>query len=210
MLAIAPGSAFAQWSSAGHRLAVARSDHRNVIDSQIPLGFAYPPIATSVFRSATVIPLHRGMALESRGIIGPLGMDRMLSLRQHEFRIGSRSLRMPLISLLRCSNFPDTGEFVMVLASTMTLTKPLKSGAVTRGGGFLLKTRRAFRAGETIPAVRIIFQRKKFLFSLEPAPGAETQPAVSISQRGLGAADRAVAREAWRLARQSARLGVPK
>jgi hypothetical protein len=209
MLAVVSTHLFAQQPWASRRLAAARPDRSNVIDSRIPLGFNFPPIEGKAFRSAPVIPLHKGMAFPSRGIIGPLGLDRMLTLRQHDFRIGSQRLRMPVISLMRCSNFPNTGEFVMVIASTITFPTKLKSGAAVHGGGFLLETRREFRAGETIPAVRVIFQRKKFLFSLEQTAGPEPQPVVSAVQEGLRAADRAIALEAWQRAQQSARMGVP-
>jgi len=209
MLAFAASSLVAQHAPGRPPLAAPRADRSNVIESQMPIGFDFPPLAARAFRSTTVIPLQKGMVLPSRGIIGPLGMDRMLSLRQHDFRIGSQRVRYPVISLVRCSNFPDTGEFVMVIASTVTLQTKLGSGQRLHGGGFLLETRRAFQAGETIPAVRVIFHRKRFLFSLEPAAGSPPQPALSAAQEGLSAADQAVALEAWRLSMQSAGMGVP-
>ena len=205
MLASAAGPAIAQTAQAK-----VRADRSNLIESQIALGFDYPPIARKAFLSAPVIPLPKGTVLPTRGVVGPLGMDRMLTLRQQDFAIGTRTLRYPVIGMMRCSNFPYTGEFVMVIASTTLIHENVKSGEVLHTGGFLLQARRAFRAGEKLASVRVLFQQKQFFFSIEEAPeatGAAPQPLLSIVQEHRSAADLDVALEAWRLSNQSAREG---
>jgi len=189
-------------------LAPIRADRSNVLESQIPLGYAHPPIAGSAYRNTTVVPLKKGSVLPSRGIVGPLGMDRMLSLRQYDFTVGGQRQRFPVISLMRCSNFPDTGEFVMVIASTTAIQSNLKSGDVLDQEGFQLESRRAFRSGENVPSLRILFQHKKFILSLEAVQGS-SQPALSISPDLANAGQRAIALEAWKYAQQSAKMGVP-
>jgi hypothetical protein len=202
---LASGALAAQIKS----LAPIRPDRSNVLESQIPLGFDHPPIAGSSFRNTTAIPLPKGSVLPSRAILGPLGMDRMLSLRQYDFTVGSRRLRFPVISLMRCSNFPNTGEFVQVVASTTAILRNLKSGETLQEHGYRVEARRALRSGEKLPSLRILFQRKKFIFSLEATPGPSPKPVLSIAKDLLTEHDRAIAMEAWRLAQQSAEMGVP-
>lgn len=204
LVCLAGGSLAAQIKS----LAPVRADRSNVLESQIPLGYAHPPIAGSAFHNTTVVPLKKGSVLPSRGIVGPLGLDRMLSLRQYDFTFGGRKQRFPVISLLRCSNFPDTGEFVMAIASTTDIRRNLKSGDVLQQEGFQLESRRAFRSGEKIPSLRLLFQHKKFIVSLEAVEGS-SKPALSISPDLASAGQRAIALEAWKYAQQAARMGVP-
>jgi hypothetical protein len=203
---VAAGSLHAQVKS----LAPIRADRSNVLESQIPLGFNHPPIAGASFRNTTVVPLPKGSVLPARGILGRLGLDRMLSLRQHDFTVGSRRQRYPVMSLMRCSNFPATGEFVQVIASTTTIRRNLKSGSVLQENGFQLETTRAIRRGEKLPSLRILFQHKKVLLSLEATAGPSPKPVLSISQDLMSAGERAIALEAWRFAQQSAKMGVPQ
>ena len=70
--------------------------------------------------------LHKGEVLPSKGVLGKLGMDRMLSLRQFEFEKGAHSMQYPVVGLMRCSNFSDTGAFVKVIASKTALRADAK------------------------------------------------------------------------------------
>ena len=185
-----------------------RPDRGNVIDSQITLASGAQPIVRQAFLNAPVVPLPKGTVLPSMGVLGPLGMDRMLSLQRHDFNLASRSVGYPVVAMMRCSNFPDTGEFVRVIATSTLLHGSVNTGAVLHAQGFVLEAKRAFHAGERIPSLRVVFQQKQFIFSLEATSestsNATPQPLLSIVPEHLTPADRNVALEAWRLSNRSA------
>ena len=187
---------------------------RTFLDSQITLGTAYPPITNRAFVSMPVMQLKAGEVLPSRAVMGRLGMDRMLSLRQFDFATGPRNMPYPVVGLMRCSNFSATGSFVKVIASKTALRAAVKAGEAVRSGGFLIEARRAIPARETIPSVRIIFGEKYFIFSIEEAPptvnSAKPQPALTIAEEHAEARDREIALEAWRLSNASVREGILK
>ena len=192
---------------------VTQSNGRTFLDSQITLGTDYPPITNKVFVNMPVLQLKKGAVLPSRGMIGKLGMDRMLSLRQFDFAIGPRTVQYPVIGLMRCSNFSDTGSFVKVIASKTALRAEARAGEAVRSGGFLIEAKREIKARETIPTVRVSFGDQYFIFSIEEAPQTKADsmkpmPLLSIAQEQASARDREIALEAWRLSNQSVREGI--
>ncbi len=203
------GSAGAQGPSP-----ISRPGERMLVDSQITLGVAYPPISNKTFVSMPGMQLKKGEVLPSKGVIGKLGMDRMLSLRQFEFASGARSMQYPVIGMMRCSNFPDTGAFVKVIASKTALRADVKAGTGVHTGGYLIEARRDIGARQTVPTVRVVFAEKYFIFSIEEAPPntakpqTAPQPVLMIAQEQAGARDREIALEAWRLSNASVREGI--
>ena len=215
---------------------ISRPGERTFVDSQITLGEDYPPISNKTFVSMPVMQLKKGAVLPSKAVIGKLGMDRMLSLRQFDFAAGPRGLTYPVIGLMRCSNFSDTGSFVKVIASKTALRADAKAGVRARSDGFLIEARRDIRARETLPTVRVAFAEKYFIFSIEEAAQAKVtapqatinasqakinppqttveavklQPLLTIAPEQASARDREIALEAWRLANQSVHEDILK
>jgi hypothetical protein len=190
---------------------VTQSDGRTFLDSQITLGTDYPAIRNPTFLSIPVLQLKKGDMLPSRGLIGKFGMDRMLSLRQYDFSIGPRTVPYSVVALMRCSNFPDTGSFVKVIASTTVFKVEVKPGGALRASGLLIETSRAIKAGEKVPTVRIHFGDNYFIFSIEEAGGTgAAKPFLTIAPEHTSARDREVAMEAWRLSNESVREGIVK
>ena len=198
------------------------------MDSQITLGADYPPISNKSFVSMPVMQLKKGEVLPSKGVIGKLGMDRMLSVRQFEFvagpqgrpgapgvpSVGVQGLKYPVVGLMRCSNFSDTGAFVKVIASKTALRADAKAGTGVHTGGYLIEAKRDINARQTIPTVRVVFAEKYFIFSIEEAPPNAAkpriapQPVLTIAQEQTSARDRGIALEAWRLFNASVREGI--
>ena len=217
------GAAFAQGPSP-----ISRPGERTFVDSQITLGVDYLPISNKTFVSMPVMQLKKGEVLPSKAVIGKLGMDRMLSVRQFEFATGPRSmpgapgapsvgvlgLKYPVIGMMRCSNFPDTGAFVKVIASKTALRADAKAGTGVRTGGYLIEAKRDIGARQTVPTVRVVFAEKYFILSIEEAPASAPrpqtapQPVLLIAQEPSSARDREIALEAWRLSNASVREGV--
>jgi hypothetical protein len=196
---------------------ITQSDGRTFLDSDIRIGADYPPIAGKTFTSAPVVPLRKGAVLPSRGLIGVQGMDRMLSVRQHDFAIGPRTVKYPVIALMRCSNFPDTGSFVKVIASTTTFNVALKAGEVLHSGAYRIEATRAIHAGETVPTLRVVFGENVFILSIEGAQEAKNQadaallqPRLTIVNEHAKPGDRDIAIEAWRKSNQSVTEGILK
>ena len=188
-------------------------DRPTLIDSDIRLVVDYPPIASKAFATTPVQPLHKGTVLPAKGILGPLGLTQMWSLRSHAFTVGSQTLTYPVVGSVRCSNFSDTGSFTRVIASTTQIKVALKAGEALHSGGYLIEASQAIRAGETIPTLLVTFSGKTFILSLEDAPQSQKkdlapQPRWSIVSERASAADRAIALEAWRTANQSAQAGL--
>ena len=207
---------------------ISRPGERMFVDSQITLGVDYPPVSNKTFVSMPVMQLKKGTVLPSKGVIGKLGMDRMLSLRQFEFAAGPRGtpgvpgapsvgvlgLKYPVIGLMRCSNFSDAGAFVKVIASKTALRTDAKAGPGVHTGGFLIEAKRDINARQTVPTVRVVFAEKFFIFSIEEAPAnagkpqSASQPVLTIAQEQASARDREIALEAWRLSNASVREGI--
>ena len=194
---------------------ISRSGERTFVDSQITLGVDYPPISNKAFVSMPAMQLKKGAVLPSKGVIGKLGMDRMLSLREFEYAAGPRNMHYPVVSLMRCSNFSDTGAFVKVIASKTALRANAKAGTGVHTGGYLIEAKRDIGARQTIPTVRVVFAEKFFIFSIEEAPPANAtkpqtapQPVLAIAQEQASARDREIAIEAWRLSNASVREGI--
>ena len=193
---------------------ISRPGERTIVDSQITLGVDYPPISNKTFLSMPVMQFKKGEVLPSKGVIGRLGMDRMLSVRQFDFATGARTMQYPVIGLMRCSNFPDTGAFVKVIASKTALRADAKSGTGVHTGGYLIEARRDIGARQTVASVRVVFAEKYFIFSIEEAPVSATkpqsapQPMLLIAQEQTSARDREIALEAWRLSNASVREGI--
>jgi len=189
------------------------SDRLTLIDSDIRLAVDYPPIATKVFTSTPVLPLHRRTVLPAKGVFGPLGLIQMWSLRLHPFTLGGRTVNYPVIGSVRCSNFSATGSFVRIIASTTSIKANLKTTELLHSGRYLIEARQPIRAGETIPTLLVAFGGQTFLLSLEDAPSSQEkdlapQPRLSIASERATPADRDIALEAWRIANQSARAGL--
>jgi hypothetical protein len=193
----------------------ARPGQRTVIDSQITLGTDIPPLARKAFLSTPVTGLAKGAVLPAKAVIGPIGMERMTSVSLHDFALGPGVVHYPAVAMVRCSNFPDTGEFVRVIASTTVLRSNLKAGQsahgeAVRGEAYRVEAQHDYKAGDSIPSVRLIFQHKSFVFSLDGTPQTPSQPLLSIAPEQASAAERGVAMEAWELSNQSAREGAPR
>ena len=220
-----PACLLAGYAGAQSPSTISRPGERTYVDSQITLGVEYPPISNTAFVSMPVTHLKKGEVLPSKGVIGKLGMDRMLSVRQFEFTAGPRGLtgvpgapsvglNYPVIGMMRCSNFPDTGAFVKVIASKTALRTAAKAGPAVHIGGYLIEAKRDIAARQTIPTVRVVFADKYFIFSIEEAPpvAAKPQPApqpvLTIAQEQASARDREIALEAWRLSNASVREGI--
>lgn len=194
-------------------LAHGQSSRPTFVDSDIRLVVSYPPIAAKAFTTTPVEPLHKGSVLPAKGVIGPLGLTQMWSLRTHAFAIASQTLTYPVIGSVRCSNFSATGSFTRVIASTTQFKPALKAGEVLHANGYLIEANQPIKAGEIIPTLLVTFSGKTFIFSLEGAPQSQKkdlapQPRLSIVSERASAADRAIALEAWRAANQSARAGL--
>jgi len=193
---------------------ISRPGERAFIDAQITMGVHYPPISNATFVSMPVARIRKGAVLPSRAVIGKLGMDRMLSLRQFDFAIGTRTIQYPVVGLMRCSNFSDTGAFVKVIASKTALRADVKAGTAVHTGGYIIESRRDIAARQTIPSVRVIFAEKYFIFSIEEAPAnamkppTAPQPVLAIAQEQSSVRDREIALEAWRLSNASVREGI--
>ncbi len=226
----------AGYAGAQNPSTISRPGERTFVDSQITLGEDYLPISNKTFVSMPVMQLNKGAVLPSKGVIGKLGMDRMLSLREFDFATGPRGFTYPVMGLMRCSNFSDTGSFVKVIASKTALRADAKTGEGMRSGGFLIEARRDIRARQTLPTVRVAFAKKYFIFSIEEAPQAKPavpqarvnappaqvnasqakvdaskpQPLLTIAPEQASARDREIALEAWRLSNQSVREGILK
>jgi hypothetical protein len=191
----------------------AQSARPAFLDSDIRLVVDYPAIVSKAFVSTPVEPLHKGTVLPAKGILGPLGLTQMWSLRSHAFTLGSQTLVYPVAGSVRCSNFSDTGSFTRVIASATQVKVAIKAGEVLHSGGYLIEAGQAIRAGETIPTLLVIFSGKTFILSLEEAARSQkkelaAQPRLSIVSERASAADRGIALEAWRTANQSARAGL--
>lgn len=194
-------------------LAPAQSNRPAFIDSDIRLVVDYPPIASKAFTATPVQPLQKGTVLPAKGVIGPLGLTQMWSLRTHAFALARQTLTYPVIGSVRCSNFSDTGSFTRVIASTTQLKPALKAGQVLHSGAYLIEALQPIHAGETIPTLLVTFSGKVFILSLADAPQSQKkdrapQPRLSIVSQRASPADRAIALEAWRAANQSARAGL--
>jgi hypothetical protein len=188
-------------------------EHLTLIDSDIRLAVDYPPIATKVFTSTPVLPLHRGAIHPAKGVFGPLGLIQMWSLRLHRFTLGGRTLNYPVIGSVRCSNFSDTGSFTRVIASTTQVKVALKADEILHSGGYFIEARQPIGAGENIPTLLVTFSGRTFILSLEEAAQSQKkepapQPRLWIASERASASDRAIALEAWRTANQSARAGL--
>jgi hypothetical protein len=191
----------------------AQSQKQNFIDSDIRLVVDYPPIATKAFATTPVLPLHKGAVQPARGILGPLGLTQMWSLRLHPFTLGAQTLNYPVIGSVRCSNFSATGSFTRVIASTTTIKGDLKAAEVLHSGGYLIEAKQPMRAREVIPTLLITFSGKFFILSIEDAPQPQKkdlapQPRLAIVSERATPADRDIALEAWRSSNQSARAGL--
>jgi len=183
------------------------------VDSDIRLVVDYPPIATKAFTSAPVLPLHKGAVQPAKGIIGPLGLTQMWSLRLHAFALGAQTLSYPVIGSVRCSNFSATGSFTRVIASTTSLKVDLNAGEVLHSGGYRIEAAQPIHAGETFPTLLVAFSDKTFILSIEAAPQSQKkdlapQPRLAIVSERATPADRTIALEAWRTSNQSARAGL--
>jgi hypothetical protein len=193
---------------------ISRPGERTYVDSQITLGVDYPALSNPVFVSMPVMRLKKGEVLPSRGVIGKLGMDRMLSLRQFEFSAGPRAVQYPVVGLMRCSNFSETGAFVKVIASKTALRANAKAGTGTHTGGYLIEAKHDFGARQTIPTVRVVVAERYFIFSIEEEPPnaaklqTASQPVLTIAQEEASTRDRGIALEAWRLSNASVREGI--
>jgi hypothetical protein len=207
LVALGTLAATAVCAAGGTAARPAPSDAPTVLDSQITLGTDYPAMANRSFASTPVMQLKRGTVLPSRALIGRLGMDRMVSVRRYNFEIGARTVAYPVVGLMRCSNFSDTGSFVKVIASR-TVVRVDAGGQPVHSGAFAIEAARVIKAGESIPTVRVNFQDKNFIFSIEEAPKAATQPMLSIVPIHASAREREVALEAWRLSNQTVREGM--
>ncbi len=209
LIALLAGIAAAQGPSP-----ISRPGERIIVDSQITLGVDFPPISNKIFLSMPVMQLKKGMVLPSKGVIGRLGMDRMLSLREFAFAADPQGMQYPVIGLMRCSNFSATGAFVKVIASKTALHADAKAGTGVHTGGYVIEARRDIAARQTIPSVRVVFAEKYFIFSIEEAPAAATkpqsasQPLLIIAQEQTSARDREIALEAWRLSNAGVREGI--
>jgi hypothetical protein len=190
-----------------------QAGHPTYVDSDIRLVVDYPAIAAKAFTAAPVQPLHKGNVLPAKGVIGPLGLTQMWSLRTHAFALASQTLTYPVIGSVRCSNFSATGSFTRVIASTTSIKADLKAGQVLHSGGYLVQAAEPIKAGETIPSLLVTFFGKFFILSLAEAPQSQKkdlapQPRLSIADDRATPADRDIALEAWRVANQSARAGL--
>jgi hypothetical protein len=194
-------------------LANAQNSRPTFIDSDIRLVVDYPPIATKAFTTTPVQPLHKGSVQSAKGIIGPLGLAQMWSLRLQPFTLGGQTLNVPVIGSVRCSNFSATGSFTRVIASTTSIKAALQPGRPLHSGAYLIEAAQPIHAGETLPTLLVTFSGEFFIFSIEPAPQAQKkdlapQPRLSIVSTLATAADRAIALEAWQTIAQSARDGL--
>jgi hypothetical protein len=194
---------------------IANSDGRTVIDSEITLGADFPPITSKLFTSTPVLPLKKGTVLPAKAVIAALGMNQMWSVSQHGFAIGAATLKYPVTGLVRCSNFPNTGSFARVIASTTVIKVDLKTGGGLHSDGYWIEAKRAIKAGETIPTLRIVIGRNSYIVSIEEAPPATNKdaagnplPGLTIVREHGPPGDRDVALEAWRIANQSVRGGI--
>jgi len=182
------------------------------VDSDIRLVIDYPPVAAKAFASTPVRQLKKGSVLPATGVIGPLGMTQMWSRSQHEFSIGPRTAKYPVIGSVRCSNFPNTGSFTRVIASTTVLKVNLKAGEVLHSGDYRIEARRAIQSGEAIPTLRIVTGGKDYFLSIEETPSnhkdASTQPALAIVNELAPPGDFDIVMEAWRKSNESIRTGV--
>ena len=178
-----------------------------LLDSDIRLVTDYPPIASRAFVTTPVEPLHKGTVLPAKGILGPLGLTQMWSLRTHAFALGGQTLTYPVIGSVRCANFSDTGSFTRVIASSTSVKADLKAGQMLHSGGYVLEASQLVRAGESIPTLLVMFSGKTFILSLEES-GQSQKPRLAIVGERTPAADRAIALEAWRTANQSAKAGL--
>lgn len=191
----------------------AQSARPALLDSDIRLVVDYSPIVSKAFVTTPVEPLRKGRVLPAKGILGPLGLTQMWSLRSHAFAVGSQTLAYPVVGSVRCSNFSDIGSFTRVIASATQIKVALKAGEALHSGGYLIEASQAIRAGETIATLLVSFSGKTFILSLEEAAQSQkkelaAQPRWSIVSERASAADRAIALEAWRTANQSAKAGL--
>jgi hypothetical protein len=193
----------------------ANPGRRTFIDSEITIGVAFPPIETKAFVSTPVLPLKKGTVLPARGVIASRGMDQMWSLTQHDFAIGSQTLKYSVTGLVRCSNFSDTGSFARVIASTTVIKVDLKPGGALHSGPYRIEAKHRIKAGENIPSLRVVTGGKSYIFSIEEAspppsqvnaPGP--QPRLTIVDDPVTSAERDIAMEAWRTATQRAKEGI--
>jgi len=194
-------------------LANAQNSRPTFIDSDIRLVVDYPPIATKAFTTTPVLPLHKGAVQPAKGIIGPLGLTQMWSLRLQSFTLGGQTLSVPVIGSVRCSNFSDTGSFTRVIASTTSIKAALQPGQPLHSGAYLIEATQPIHAGETIPTLLVTFSDKFFIFSIEATPQTQQkdlapQPRLSVVSARATPADRAIALEAWQTSTQSARSGL--
>jgi hypothetical protein len=194
-------------------LANAQNSRPAFVDSDIRLVVDYPPIVAKAFTTTPVLPLHKGAVQPAKGIIGPLGLTQMWSLRLQPFTLGGQTLNLPVIGSVRCSNFSDTGSFTRVIASTTSIKAALQPGQPLRSGAYLVEATQPVHAGETIPTLLITISGKFFIFSIEAVPQSQIknlapQPRLSIVSALAKPADRAIALEAWRTSTQSARDGL--
>jgi len=172
-------------------------------DRTITLSAFPATVSTAAFTTTEVLPPEKGQAVPAQFVIGH-GCTQSWDVRVHAFVNADRTVKYSVVGLVNCPEFGSRS--FGVFASTTLIKMDLESNEASHSGGYLMESKRALKAGETVPS--LLFMRGDYysIMSIEPAQGkqdkgdAAAQPWLSIFDERLKQSDRTLALQAWQTA----------
>ncbi len=170
--------------------------------STISLGKIDGKVTSKAFASVPAVPIKLGTA-PANFVIGS-GTEQIWSLEDHEFAVGDRTLRYPLMGIVTGSK-SDLSRNFQVIASTTTFNVELRAGAVLHIDGYVIESKRAIKAGDKVSTLLLV-SGDSSIFSMEGETGKEggsmdgkSQPWLTIFKETCKPANRAFAIDTWRI-----------
>ncbi len=148
-------------------------------------------------------------------IIGD-GAYHLLSTRAHRFSIAGQTIEYPEIENIAASGNDPEGRF-MVIASSTAITSDIGVDEVFHAGAYLVKARRAIKAGEIIPTLLLTGKDgKNSIISIEEVNQEETkgtptepEPVLTIFDALAKPNSRLLAMKAWRISNSTVKSITP-
>jgi hypothetical protein len=170
--------------------------------STISLGSFDGKVNSKAFATVPAAPIRPGKA-PANFVIGS-GTNQVWSLEDHEFIVGDRTLRYPIVGIVSGPQSDSSRNFT-VFASTTTFAADLAAGTVLHSDGYVIETKRAIKAGDKVPTLLLV-SGEFSIFSMEGETGKEeasgdtkSQPWLTIFKEGYKPANQTFAIDTWRI-----------
>jgi hypothetical protein len=182
-------------------------------EQRISLNAGSPTINTSAFTARAVLPLNKGDSIPAQFVMGH-GCDQVWDVRVHAFVSEHRTIKYPVLGIIKCSGSSSQGLLVFASATVMrTETRP---DASSRSGGYIINSKQTIKTGQVVPSLVFMHNGLYSIVSIEPAQGQRSeivvsdqktnpdapagQPWLTIFDERLQPNDRILVLDAWRAA----------